>query len=192
MPVDEHGEGAVVPGARGGRQPEGDLTLDHDGDALKAARLNERGQQGGGHAVGQVGADHGPEPCRAGAHDPGQVEPGGVAPDDLYVIIPAQRLAQYAAQGAVQLYGDDLPGAHDDDPVRDLHDLIELVGDDDEAFPRHGGLDEEVLAQGLGEAEAVPFEQGLYFSRAREIHLAYLAQRAVPIAVEQALCSGTK
>ena len=102
-------------------------------------------------------------------------------PDYLDVFISAQRLVQNAAQGVIQLYGDDLPG-----PARELRREAADAGADLERegvfiragglgyAPGHGGVDEEVLAQRLGEAEAVPLEQRLHLGGAGETYFSHL------------------
>ena len=199
VPVDVHGEGAVVLRARRGGKALRDLALYHDGDAPEHAGVYERREQRRGHAVGQVCADYGAQPARALTDYLRQIQLRRVAPDDLDVVIPAERLCQNAAEGAVQLDGHD--------PACALRQLAREAAHAGADLQREGGavragglgyapgnrrLDEEVLPQRLGEAEAVPLQQGLYFTRTGQVHSAHLTHLAVPMAVAQALCSGTK
>ena len=185
VPLDEHGQRAVIRRAGPGAQAARDLALDHDGDGVEAAGGEKRREQRRRDVIRQVRAHDGAQAGEALGHQLRQVEREHVAKDELHVFIPRERLGQHGAQALVELDGDDLPGALREllGQAADTRADLEHAG----ARVRAGGVGnvgrhprggEKVLPQGLGKAEIMPREQRADVREICQIHTQALTSAA--------------
>ena len=177
VPLYKHGERPILARAGRGAQPLRDLLLDHHGDALKAARLEKRGDERRRHIVRQIGA-HLPRPLaeRFGT-DGAKVGAQRVGEYERNVVIRAERFAEHIAQPPVQLNGRDAARGFCKlcrEAADAGADLQRAVGLCDAAFGgnalRHPRGGQKVLSHGLGKTEAVALQKRRYVAVIGQIH----------------------
>ena len=172
----QHRERAVVRRAGGGADALGHLLLYEDGEAVEAARLHAGGEEGRGDVVGQVGAQYRAQAGEVLPHQGGQLLLHDVALHQREVGEGGHGLRQHRRQPAVQLHGHDFfrPAGQlhrqRADARADLQHAAALRASGGGDVLRHPALDEEVLPQGFGEAEAVAGQQGLYIVAVTKVH----------------------
>ena len=157
------GQGSVVLSSRGGLHPVRHLLLHHDRDAEKgSAAFKESHDDGGGDVIGQVGHH-----LQRLLRDGGKIQLQDILVDDPYIIVGGQGLFQDGDQIPVDLHGSDLPcglaeglgqGADAGADLQNCILLSDLRSPDD--LIQHMGVDEEVLAETLFEAEIMGLDEG--------------------------------
>ena len=130
----------------------GALLLHKHRNALKALRLDERGDGGGRDVIGQVRAHDGRKAPELFAHQRGDIGLENIGGDDLEVIVARHCLFKDRQQRLVKLHGNDFPRAlaelmtQSTDAGADLQHAVLLAcarafGD----LEGNGGVDEEIL-----------------------------------------------
>ena len=118
-----------------------------------------------GDVIGQVRADGDVHTVKFLCDQPVQIQLQHVGVHDLEVIVFCERFIQYRQKPAVELHGDNLFGSFEQlagqhaDTGADLQHAGMLPLDGGFRHARtHGGIDQEILPQRLGEGEAVAGE----------------------------------
>ena len=106
-----HGKVPVLPGARGGGNPLGDLELDHEGHVRRLeAGVEEPPDRGGGDIVGEV-PGHPQSPPRFRRGEEAEIEPEDIGLDHGGAFVGGKRGAEERDAIPIQFHGPEPPGA---------------------------------------------------------------------------------